>query len=547
MNIAIAILAIALWAGARPAVATEPLAPPEPDAAQARDEPDLLSTGRAARLVPVTIIYTTYIKGHFRPYRFSEDVDADDDDPLFPGRDYGGMAAIAGYIRDARRQIEPQGGVVLVFDCGNTYIAGAEALHFRGRPMVEMMNRIGYDAAIPGNLDYNEGSPLLADLARQARFPFVTNHIFKADTGRPPEFLKSEAIINARGLKVGVTGVTHPTFDKMMKTSRIADLHIGHPQEMIGRSVRTLKSAGAELIVLLNHSHPGWISHYVDRAPDIHVAVNSAAESLKKATHVSESGMVFFFDKRYKRTVLSPWVDSHYTLGRIDFIFDRDSRTVHNPMSSLVYLMTDSVEPDTEVAALVEKYSRLYVEHAGARLREKIGHATGDFSMTRRPPDYSCSLGRLVTGALREKTGADIAYQNYGGIRRVLKQGPITVQNVLDILPFANYVVTGRVRGDNLAKLDVLFERGRHGAHRSGLEFEGKPGAISAIRVNGVPVEPDRYYTLVTSDFVLDQKILPHLEDAQVWDIKLQDALIDYIRKHKSISPDGKERETRFR
>ena len=498
-------------------------------------------------LIPITILYTNDMRGHFRPYRFSDDVDVSDSDPLMSGKDYGGMAAYAGYVNKTRKEVEEKGGVVLLFDCGNTYISSAESLFFRGKAVVEMMNLMGYNAAIPGNLDYNEGTDLLRPLSKLSNFPWVTNHIFRKSDGRRADFLYPQVILDVKGLKVGVTGITYHTFQYLMKTSRIPDLQIVAPETELRPSVDALKGAGAELIVLLSHGYPQYMSRFLDVAPDIHVAVNSWAVSLKESIGHDESGMVYYFSKRYRNTILSNWQDSHYTLGRIDFIFDRKSRTVHNERSSIIYLLSDSVKPDTQVAAIVDKYSRLYVELVADRMNEVIGQATGDFSMEKRPDTFACSLGKLTMGALREYTEADIAFLNFWGIRRVITKGPVTVKTILDVIPFDNYVVTAKVLGKNLSKIDWMLIRNSRGAHWSGFDFGGTPGHVTRMTVNGLPVDPEKYYTVATSDFVSEEGGLPKAEDLKVWNIKLQDVLIEYIRKHKTISPDGAERLERFR
>ena len=65
-------------------------------------------------------------------------------------------------------------------------------------------------------------------------------------------------------------------------------------------------------------------------------------------------------------------------------------------------------------------------------------------------------LGRLVTAAYLEETGADIAFENAGGIRlgKVLPAGDITYQDIIDISPFGNYIVTKQITGE--AVLSIL-------------------------------------------------------------------------------------------
>lgn len=65
-------------------------------------------------------------------------------------------------------------------------------------------------------------------------------------------------------------------------------------------------------------------------------------------------------------------------------------------------------------------------------------------------------MGRLVTAAYLDETGADVAFENAGGIQigRVLEAGYITWKDVIDTAPYGNYIVTKEITGQDL--LDIL-------------------------------------------------------------------------------------------
>ena len=72
-------------------------------------------------------------------------------------------------------------------------------------------------------------------------------------------------------------------------------------------------------------------------------------------------------------------------------------------------------------------------------------------------------LGRLVTASYLEETGADIAFENAGGIRtgRILEKGDITYRDIIDTAPFGNYIVTKQITGEDvLAILEQSVETG---------------------------------------------------------------------------------------
>ncbi len=89
--------------------------------------------------------------------------------------------------------------------------------------------------------------------------------------------------------------------------------------------------------------------------------------------------------------------------------------------------------------------------------------------MERNSPD----LRKMVERAMAEQTGADIAWINTGNLRDTLPKGQILIRNIWNLLPFDNYIVMGKFKGSEL------------------------PPAIT----QRYPVEPDREYTVATTDF----------------------------------------------
>src|SRR5690606_7004987 len=89
-----------------------------------------------------------------------------------------------------------------------------------------------------------------------------------------------------------------------------------------------------------------------------------------------------------------------------------------------------------------------------------------------------------------------------------------TREDVYAIMPFGNYAVKLRVKGETIvAALDygvggIESLDGRF-PHVSGLSFrfdpDGAPGSrVFDVRVHGAAIDPDAWYTLATYDFLAD-------------------------------------------
>src|SRR5690606_10757532 len=97
---------------------------------------------------------------------------------------------------------------------------------------------------------------------------------------------------------------------------------------------------------------------------------------------------------------------------------------------------------DEEAAKVLEKYQ----EEVEPILGEVIGEASDSFIHDRSVPNVT-PLGRWTCEVMIERTGADIAITNGGGLRRTLEKGSITMGDMYEIMPFDNYFVTLDLNG----------------------------------------------------------------------------------------------------
>lgn len=136
------------------------------------------------------------------------------------------------------------------------------------------------------------------------------------------------------------------------------------------------------------------------------------------------------------------------------------------------------------------------------------------------------ALGNLVSDAMREATHADIALINGGGIRASIEAGPISQASLLRSIPFDNNVSLVTLKGEQLTR---VLRKAQTGAYKwfsiSGATMKlrslSEPAAradvdqngiiepnewdrVLEIRLaNGLPIQPNKMYTLATLDFLI--------------------------------------------
>ena len=108
----------------------------------------LLASGCAAQPVQITILATNDIHGGIEPTTSSD------------GSVEGGLAAFSGTVQaikaGLKRRLGEQAGV-LVLDAGDQFQGTLISNYNEGKLLFQAMSRVGYDAVITGNHDYDFG------------------------------------------------------------------------------------------------------------------------------------------------------------------------------------------------------------------------------------------------------------------------------------------------------------------------------------------------------------------------------------------------------
>ncbi len=209
--------------------------------------------------ISVTILATTDLHANLRPYNYY----TDQDDPRV------GLVQIAPLV-EKHRASSPN---CLLFDNGDTLqgtplgdyaVERPDALSLP-HPMITAMNALGYDAATPGNHDFNYGLTLLKSVVRQAKFPYLLcnlsysdeSPLFSAHTLLIREMVDSTGAKHA--LKIGVIGLVPPQVVKWDRPVLADALKARDIVPAAHDAAIELREAGADIIIALCHSGLGSV------------------------------------------------------------------------------------------------------------------------------------------------------------------------------------------------------------------------------------------------------------------------------------------------
>ncbi len=130
-------------------------------------------------------------------------------------RPLGGIDRTAAKVKALRDEGRPMLVVVagdLFFDGVDHGVAGAETQDlWKAETLVDVLGRVGVDAATPGSLDFSHGVPTFRALAGRAEFPLLAAGLdLAAPEGAEPTepALGSGVVREVGGVKVGIFGVS---------------------------------------------------------------------------------------------------------------------------------------------------------------------------------------------------------------------------------------------------------------------------------------------------------------------------------------------------
>ena len=145
-----------------------------------------------------------------------------------------------------------------------------------------------------------------------------------------------------------------------------------------------------------------------------------------------------------------------------------------------------------------------------------------------------------MADAARVKGNADFGAWNNGGIRTDLPAGPINYGGVHEVSPFGNVLVRIRLRGRDVPlAAEHWVWSGRANSHVSGMTIEfdpAKPQGQRVVRVlgaNGVPLDPDRIYSIAINDYMVDDPegaALARTTSVEILTVRDLDMLASYLQ-----------------
>lgn len=302
-----------------------------------------------------------------------------------------------------------------------------------------------------------------------------------------------------------------------------------------------MKAEGAQIIVALTHI--GLMGEKTNSLLDTFLDDRKLAEAVPEIQVIIGGHTDVLLEKGLKigKTLIAQAGAHGDHIGRVDLLVDTQQNILLDAQASVLPVLPSNGE-DKVIAKLMDGYK----DRGGEFLDQQIAVAETRLEGERSAVRTSeTNLGNLLTDALREHTGTEVAIYNGGGIRTSIAAGPIKIRDVYHVLPFSNTVVTATITGKQLKSALESGLKHRHltGSFLqvSGIRYEAAGDRVAKIMVNGKPVVPTAKYSLSTNNFILAGgdhfSILNQLSDKKDTAIPVERVLIDYLKTKQKVNP----------
>lgn len=195
-----------------------------------------------------------------------------------------------------------------------------------------------------------------------------------------------------------------------------------------------------------------------------------------------------------------------------------------------------NIRIDSTVTAdpAMEAFIAPYRDTLTAKMGVVVGHAAVNLTKDR----LEGTLNNWVSDLMLEtanRLGSDTVYTaltNRGGLRVDIPKGPITLEKIYELMPFENELVVLKLTGKQMETLGQQIGDA-HGECIAGMRLVFKDNTLQEMTIQGKPVEPDKIYPLVTTDYLSspgrDKMSILGEVPRQFVGIRLRDAILQEV------------------
>lgn len=440
-------------------------------------------------------------------------------------RPAGGYARIATLLKQMRAE---NPGQVLLVDGGDTFHGTYPAVQTKGNALVPVLNALA-PAAMTAHWEFAYTPKGFKNLTQQLTFPMLAMNVYEKESRGL--FFKPHEVLEMAGLRIGLAGIASNIVDKTMPPQFSEGVSFTDGRAELPGVIETLRrQEQVDLVLLVSHLGFPQDMQLMEVVPGVDVELSAHTHHrLEKAVRqgsalVTQSGSHGSF------------------LTRLDLVIDNGRITDY---THRLIEVTEAIEPDPEVNQLVQE--------ALAPFRAELAEVVGE---TRSPLDrgqnLEATMDNLLLSALRDHTGAQVAFSNGWRYGAPILPGPIRLNDLYNMAPMNPPVSTVEISGAEMKQMleenlehtfsrDPFRQMGGYLKRALGLrvffKIENPPmQRIHKLFVGEEEVQPEKVYQAA---FVTEQGVPgKYGSSRQAHSEKLVEVLRAYLHKCGPVSMD---------
>lgn len=438
-----------------------------------------------------------------------------------------GMSARKTVIDNIRSEVSAQGGYTLLLDGGDVNTGVPESDLQDAVPDFKGMNLMGYQAMAVGNHEFDKPRAVLKMQRELAQFPMLSANIYE----NGERMFSPYKIFTLGDVRVGVMGLTTEDTHKMVHPEHIKNVEFRSVITEAALLVPELRRQADVVIAATHMGHYENGNHGTQAVGDVQMARAVKGIDLVVGGHTQNPACMKaenVLDRAYvPGAACQPerqngtWIVQAHEwgkyVGRADFEYRNGEFKLvkyalipvnlkkpapQSEPNSARKTYTGEIAENKEMLALLSPYQAYGQEKLGVEIGSADQRLEGDRAILRTRP---AAMGVLVGLASMEKTKADFAITNAGGVRDSLAAGKITYKDVLKVHPFGNTVATADLSGAEVFDYlnAVLKMSPGSGAYPqfAGIQLRVDSGKVSQALIRGAPVQMSKTYRLVVNSF----------------------------------------------
>ncbi len=269
--------------------------------------------GSPGDTVRIIVLHTNTIHGSVEPQPATW-INPDFPPPI------GGADAALSAISSVRKEAEQEGAEVLLLDAGEAVGGGPIGMWFTFQPVIDYMNKAGYDAMELGVRELMMGPDTLTMMNERTSFPLLCGNLFLSDdTLSQHPYVLPYKIVEFDGVKVGIMGIVSEASFIFMPFWMRDHYFFGREVETARKLAHFLKhDRNVDILIALTHIGEARDTLLIDSVPDIDVIVGG----------FDGRGMREAYESPYTHGIVVRTYERLTSIGRLDLFYDKRDKTI---------------------------------------------------------------------------------------------------------------------------------------------------------------------------------------------------------------------------